>query len=334
MDDTTAPACKECDTPLIRKSRGPAPTYCSANCRARAKDKRAKADGRYAAELAASRAANQARREANAKPCPYCGDLMEHPRRVQCGKPECKRLWTNQRSLAYQRKHKERTGQYYSHTFRYDRTCAACGQAWSASAPDLKYCSIGCANSARAYERTCEHCGTAWTAKFAGARWCSDRCRVDSAKPIPSTEIDIRRSRPWWMRRTWIIASPPRRWHAGQCRRCSMWFVFDQPANAYCSERCSRADARDRRRARKKDAYVEHVYRQRVFERDKWTCQLCKLKVNRRAVVPHPQAPVIDHVIPLASGGTHEPANVQCAHFICNSIKGDRGGGEQLALVG
>jgi hypothetical protein len=25
---------------------------------------------------------------------------------------------------------------------------------------------------------------------------------------------------------------------------------------------------------------------------------------------------------------------VQCAHFLCNSIKGDRGGGEQLLLIG
>ena len=76
------------------------------------------------------------------------------------------------------------------------------------------------------------------------------------------------------------------------------------------------------------------MYRQKVFERDHWVCQLCRRKVNRTATAPHPKAPVIDHVIPLNKGGTHEPANVQCAHFICNSIKGDRGGGEQLALIG
>lgn len=332
MDDTTAPACKECGSPLIRKGRGPAPTYCSANCRARAKDKRARIDGRYAAELAASRAANQATREANAKPCPYCGDLMEHPRRVQCGKPECKRLWTNERSLAYQRDHKDRTGQYYSHSFRYDRICASCGQTWAARKSDAQYCSISCANSGRAYERTCEHCGTTWTAKVTTARWCSDGCRAGVA--IPGTAVAIRQPKPWWARQAWISPRPPRHWYAGYCRRCSTSFISDQPANSYCSKRCLKADTKDRARARKRNAYVEHVYRQRVFERDRWTCQLCKLKVNRRAVVPHPQAPVIDHVIPLADGGTHEPANVQCAHFICNSAKGARGGGEQLALIG
>jgi len=36
---------------------------------------------------------------------------------------------------------------------------------------------------------------------------------------------------------------------------------------------------------------------------------------------PHPLSMSIDHIIPLSRGGTHEPDNVQLAHFICNSIK-------------
>jgi 5-methylcytosine-specific restriction endonuclease McrA len=46
--------------------------------------------------------------------------------------------------------------------------------------------------------------------------------------------------------------------------------------------------------------------------------------------VPEPLAPTIDHIIALANGGTHEPTNVQCAHFICNATKGAR---EQQQLV-
>jgi 5-methylcytosine-specific restriction endonuclease McrA len=51
-------------------------------------------------------------------------------------------------------------------------------------------------------------------------------------------------------------------------------------------------------------------------------------------VVPHLKVPTIDHIVPLADGGDDVKVNVQLAHFICNSIKGDRGGGEQLLLVG
>ncbi|MBF6368413.1 HNH endonuclease [Nocardia puris] len=71
-----------------------------------------------------------------------------------------------------------------------------------------------------------------------------------------------------------------------------------------------------------------------MFERDRWKCHLCKRKVRRSAVVPHPLAPTIDHVIPLSKGGTHEPANCATAHFRCNYTKRDCGGGEQLALLG
>lgn len=40
--------------------------------------------------------------------------------------------------------------------------------------------------------------------------------------------------------------------------------------------------------------------------------------------MPDRLAPTLDHIIPLAAGGTHEPSNCQCAHFSCNSAKGAR----------
>lgn len=54
-----------------------------------------------------------------------------------------------------------------------------------------------------------------------------------------------------------------------------------------------------------------------------------------KRVVPHPKAPTIDHVVPLDLGGDDKRANVQLAHFICNSRKSNRlNGPVQLALVG
>ncbi|MFC8547296.1 HNH endonuclease [Streptomyces sp. NPDC057273] len=106
---------------------------------------------------------------------------------------------------------------------------------------------------------------------------------------------------------------------------CSTCFVTDNPRDQNCSPRCGRRASKDKRRALERNAFVAPVNRTEVYERDRWTCQLCHEPVARAEVVPHPQAPTIDHVIPLAKGGTHEPANVQCAHFMCNSIKRDRG---------
>ena len=41
-----------------------------------------------------------------------------------------------------------------------------------------------------------------------------------------------------------------------------------------------------------------------------------------------------DHILPLAAGGVHENANVQLAHFICNSRKRELPANDQLRLVG
>lgn len=63
------------------------------------------------------------------------------------------------------------------------------------------------------------------------------------------------------------------------------------------------------------------IFRRKVFERDGWTCRICRKPVDREAKVPHPKAPTVDHVVPLALGGAHVYTNVQTAHFICNSRK-------------
>lgn len=75
------------------------------------------------------------------------------------------------------------------------------------------------------------------------------------------------------------------------------------------------------------------VYRKRIAERDGWRCKICGKQVNKRAKVPHPSAPTLDHIVPLAAGGRHEPTNVQLAHFRCNRIKNATGSG-QLLLFG
>lgn len=108
----------------------------------------------------------------------------------------------------------------------------------------------------------------------------------------------------------------------------------------YCSVQCGRHVAKRTRRALQRRAYQAPVYRKRIYERDRWVCQLCgkPTRPDKAKSVgtkdPHPLAPVLDHIIPLSQGGPHHPDNVQCAHYRCNSIKSDgvMGNGEQLRL--
>jgi len=182
---------------------------------------------------------------------------------------------------------------------------------------------------------TCLTCGSEHLSARRDGKYCSEACKGIGLRKRYSTALVLWTPPPKQPRTASGSLRPMRRcWYAGQCARCSASFVSDQPRSRYCSRSCLRSDGKDKRRALKREAFVAEVRRTRIFERDGWTCQLCRRKVKRAAIVPDPLAPVLDHIVPLAKGGTHEPANVQCAHFMCNSLKGDRGGGEQLMLIG
>lgn len=309
--------CPQCGKPITRRpKRGPQAKYCSDSCKARAGKLAAIADGRYAVQQAAGNARRAAERAANDKPCPYCGTMMASWR-MQCEAPECKRRLIAERNSARQREHKERTGKWPSQRYErkpeplIDRICLNCGKSYrSTRNNDTGCCSQACVFMLR---------------------------RADRSQVVLYTGTDPRPVPPPPPTRPARWTSVPllrKRWYAGFCADCGEPFIHNMPQTIACSDRCKARLANSRRRAVERSAFVENVSRRKIYERDGWRCQLCRKPVARDEVVPHPLAPVLDHIIPLAKGGTHEPANTQCAHFLCNSLKGDRGGGEQLLLIG
>lgn len=68
----------------------------------------------------------------------------------------------------------------------------------------------------------------------------------------------------------------------------------------------------------------ETIDRSAVFERDGWTCGICELPVDPDEPFPSAGAATLDHVVPMSHGGGHVWANVQLAHFYCNTVKGNR----------
>jgi 5-methylcytosine-specific restriction endonuclease McrA len=54
----------------------------------------------------------------------------------------------------------------------------------------------------------------------------------------------------------------------------------------------------------------------RIAERDKWTCRVCGVGY----IAENPW--VIDHVKPLARGGTNHVGNLALCHAGCNNDKG------------
>lgn len=240
---------------------------------------------------------------------------------------------------------------------RYSFDCAECGERTSNLRREARFCSTRCRrraerqrlDAAHAKLTACEHCGVEFMGVRTGSgqqRYCSTGCslqasaitrrtwvcitpgcsaypthgahRVDGGRCAPcqaavEAERERKRREPKERKRIWF---------AGNCIQCGEPFVFNQPHNRTCSSRCCARYHADLRKYRKRAATVEEVWRPKVYERDGWCCRLCGEPVEREAVAPHPLAPTIDHIVPLALGGEHSYANVQLAHFRCNWQKG------------
>lgn len=213
------------------------------------------------------------------------------------------------------------------------RECKRCGRAFRPKAPGrVTFCSRECAfayGRARKERRLagelasraaplpparCKICGTAFTPTRAYQKLCGDRCRA-----VVSHLAYLRRQ------------GHPATVERG-CPVCEAAFNIARlpRISRFCSGRCHRRwlkakgqEAKRRRRARLLGCYVEPYDAEDIFERDGWVCHLCGEAADRTKAAPHPRAPTIDHVIPVSKRGADAPFNVRCAHFLCNSKKGD-----------
>lgn len=102
----------------------------------------------------------------------------------------------------------------------------------------------------------------------------------------------------------------------------------------FCSNNCrieytkeTKVNSRHRRRIRKMSNH-ERVSRTKVFNNDNYTCYLCGIKVvvykNINDIRKQKDSATLDHVIPLAKGGSHSYANIRTCCSWCNSNKSDK----------
>ena len=115
------------------------------------------------------------------------------------------------------------------------------------------------------------------------------------------------------------------------CAACGEAFYSPYPNKKYCSDTCKKTIKGRynsiRRRCRKYGVFYDpKVTAKAVIERDGGICQICHKKCDendRSWGSLGPKFPTVDHIIPLAKGGTHTWGNVQCACALCNSYKRD-----------
>lgn len=80
----------------------------------------------------------------------------------------------------------------------------------------------------------------------------------------------------------------------------------------------------ERRRALKLGCAVGEVDEQEVWSRSGGRCAICAHELSRDTPWPDERFASLDHIVPLAKGGTHETSNLQYACLVCNLRKGTR----------
>lgn len=232
------------------------------------------------------------------------------------------------------------------------RTCARCGIEFTPKyrPKTAKFCSVACAGKARPTNRVesdCEVCGATFVRKVSdiergGGRYCSRPC-ADTWRRAEKLKRQARPKPP----------KPPRsqsRIYIKPCRVCGEIFTAKHPQTTICSPQCKVDDAG----ARLNDLYalacqyrsdtgqyIGGQWRKPLYDilrdRDGDKCGICRRKINftlRSGTKGNPRGPSIDHIVPRSQGGLNDLANLRCAHWACNQRRGNRGGNEQLALMG
>lgn len=104
-------------------------------------------------------------------------------------------------------------------------------------------------------------------------------------------------------------------------------------AKRTASGRKRRRIAKAQRRAKERAVTADRIDPLIVFQRDRWHCRLCGIATPKALRGTYnPNAPELDHIVPLARGGAHVWENVQCSCRKCNGAKGDTVKG-QLGLA-
>lgn len=244
------------------------------------------------------------------------------------------------------------------------RPCAYCGKefAMNRRGRPRRFCSDLCRERFRPNKVQptihCAHCGKLFQRFNAQGTLCSNACKVASHRVRRGgrsvqvrKEITRVRAMPERVRlslkRARLIsakAADIRRRKHHCCVQCRVKLDGSNLKARYCSDclvehrtewakayhkspvgkRRKRAD-RALRRARQRGAKSEVFDPIEILSRDGWRCHLCGASTPKRLRGSyHERAPELDHIVPLAKGGSHTRLNAACACRKCNIDKGDR----------
>lgn len=140
--------------------------------------------------------------------------------------------------------------------------------------------------------RTCIDCGTEFLAprRSGGAKRCGPCTEAWNRSAALDHYYRVRRPRDGFGQRQ------------NTCSTCGSQFIGPgRSRRAYCSRTCALA-------IRRGLVVIEAFMPAEIYKRDGFRCGICLRPMAMSRAVPHPDAPTIDHILPVAEGGVHSRA--------------------------
>ena len=106
-----------------------------------------------------------------------------------------------------------------------------------------------------------------------------------------------------------------------QCKRCSTPLIGKKTNAIYCSKTCKSMDHTSKHRASTRTQKTARRYE--IYLRDDGICYMCLRHLSLSDIE-------LDHIIPVALGGSSDPKNIAVSCRSCNRRKGTTIGETQL----
>lgn len=220
-----------------------------------------------------------------------------------------------------------------------------------------KYCSVAC-KPRGSVELWCMHCGQHTIRHTSGGddkKYCSRKCVEDRRSTLSMERAALMRMGEEWRKRSAEAKRGMLRDEVAGIRRlgklqskcitvrqCSQGCgnkaigLGEYKRNCHACTKIIKAKAKRSearlagkrkykaaRRAIVRGIEADRIDPIQVLEADGWRCYICGVDTPRELRGTYePNAPEVDHVIPLAAGGLHVLSNLRCACRACNGAKG------------
>lgn len=173
---------------------------------------------------------------------------------------------------------------------------------------------------------------------------CGQLSVVRGKEDVLCSSCDHKYKVKWW----WIGCYISKGERECKCCGANYYHLEADATQDFCSVECKRATAREhkrknnrirnrkygkthRKRARHYGVYYEPVNKIKVFDRDKWRCNECGIKVQKKDIHAD-NAAELGHIVPMSKGGAHTYSNCQTECRRCNNEKGDKAIGQQITI--